>query len=56
MALKTIALATDVLGGIAIMKDNPVEKMIRDLITFLHGDGTDSLTLLRAAQTLDEPA
>ncbi|MBT4432260.1 MAG: acyl-CoA dehydrogenase, partial [Nitrospinaceae bacterium] len=55
MALKTIALATDVLGGIGIMKDNPVEKMIRDLITFLHGDGTDSLTLLRAAQTLDEP-
>ena len=56
MALKTIALATDILGGIGIMKDNPVEKMIRDLITFLHGDGTDSLTLLRAAQTLDDPA
>jgi alkylation response protein AidB-like acyl-CoA dehydrogenase len=55
MALKTIALATDVLGGSGIMKENPVEKMIRDLITFLHGDGTDSLTLLRAAQTLDEP-
>ncbi len=55
MALKTIALATDILGGIGIMKDNPVEKMIRDLLTFLHGDGTDSLTLLRAAQTLDEP-
>ncbi len=55
MALKTIALATDVLGGSGIMKENPVEKMIRDLITFLHGDGTDSLTLLRAAQSLDEP-
>ena len=25
-------------------------------VTFLHGDGTDSMTLLRAAQTLDEPA
>ncbi|MDP6277852.1 MAG: acyl-CoA dehydrogenase family protein [Nitrospinota bacterium] len=55
MGLKTIALSTDILGAIGIMKDNPVEKMIRDLITFLHGDGTDSLTLLRAAQTLDEP-
>ncbi len=56
MALKTIRLATDILGGIGIMKDTPSEKMIRDLLTFLHGDGTDSMTLLRAGQTLDEPA
>ncbi len=56
VALKTIGFATDILGGIGIMKDTPVEKMIRDLLTFLHGDGTDSMTLLRAAQTLDEPA
>ncbi|MFC1491162.1 acyl-CoA dehydrogenase family protein [Nitrospinota bacterium] len=56
VALRTIGFATDILGGIGIMKDVPVEKMIRDLITFLHGDGTDSLTLLRAAQTLDDPA
>lgn len=56
MAVKTIALATDILGGIGIMRETPTEKMIRDLITFLHGDGTDSITLLRAAQTLDEPA
>ncbi len=55
VALKTIGFATDILGGIGIMRDTPVEKMFRDLLTFLHGDGTDSLTLLRAAQTLDEP-
>ena len=56
VALKTIALATDILGGIGIMKDTPTEKMFRDLLTFLHGDGTDSLTLLRIAQTLENPA
>lgn len=56
MALKTIGFATDILGGIGIMKETPTEKMMRDLLTFLHGDGTDSMTLLRAAQTLDEPA
>ncbi len=56
VALKTIGLATDILGGIGIMKETPTEKMFRDLLTFLHGDGTDSITLLRAAQTLDERA
>ena len=55
-ALKIIGLALDVLGGIGILRDRPVEKKVRDLLTFLHGDGTDSLTLLRAAQTLDQPA
>ena len=56
VALKTIALATDILGGLGGMKDTPTEKMFRDLLTFLHGDGTDSLTLLRIAQTLENPA
>ena len=55
VAMKTIYLATDILAGIGIMKESPSEKMIRDLITFLHGDGTDSMTLLRAAQTMDQP-
>jgi len=55
-ALRVIGRALDILGGIGILRDYPVEKMIRDLLTFLHGDGTDSLNLLRAAQTLDEPA
>ncbi len=56
VALRTIGRATDILGGIGILRDYPIEKMMRDLLTFLHGDGTDSLNLLRAAQTLDEPA
>ena len=56
MGLKSIELATDILGGSGIMRDFPAEKIIRDILTFLHGDGTDSLTLLRTAQTLDDPA
>lgn len=56
VALKTIGFATDILGAIGIMRETPVEKRIRDVLTFLHGDGTDSMTLLRAAQTLDNPA
>ncbi|MEE9275926.1 MAG: acyl-CoA dehydrogenase family protein, partial [bacterium] len=56
VGFRTIELATDLLGGIGIMRDTPTEKIFRDIITFQHGDGTDSLTLLRAAQTLDEPA
>ena len=55
-ALRVIGRALDILGGIGILREYPIEKMIRDLLTFLHGDGTDSLNLLRAAQTLDEPA
>ena len=47
---------SDILGGSGIMRDFPAEKIIRDILTFLHGDGTDSLTLLRIAQTLDDPA
>ncbi|MFC1798297.1 acyl-CoA dehydrogenase family protein [Thermodesulfobacteriota bacterium] len=55
-SLRVIGKALDILGGVGILRDYPVEKMIRDLLTFLHGDGTDSLNLLRAAQTLDDPA
>ncbi|MEE9274212.1 MAG: acyl-CoA dehydrogenase, partial [bacterium] len=56
VGMKSIMLATDLLGGIGIMHDSPSEKIMRDIITFLHGDGTDSAVLLQAAQTLDRPA
>ncbi len=39
-----------------IMRGSPSEKIVRDILTFLHGDGTDSAALLQAAGTLDEPA
>lgn len=56
VGLKTIELGLDILGGMGIMRDSPSEKIVRDLLTFLHGDGTDSATLLEVANTLDNPA
>ncbi|MFQ5894835.1 MAG: acyl-CoA dehydrogenase family protein [Nitrospinota bacterium] len=51
--LRSVELALDVLGASAIMRVHPAEKIIRDILTFQHGDGTDSLTLLRAAPFLE---
>ncbi len=56
VGLKTIELGLDVLGGMGIMREGPSEKIVRDILTFLHGDGTDSAALLEAANTLDQPA
>lgn len=56
VAIRTVQLALDILGGIGIMKESPSEKMIRDLMAFQHGDGTDSATHLQVAPTLDQPA
>jgi len=56
VGLKSLELALDILGGDGIMRDSPSEKIIRDLLTFQHGDGTDSSALLQSAATLDQPA
>ena len=45
-------LASEVLGGAAIMHDHPVEKYLRDAASFLHSDGTNQLCLLRSAQAI----
>jgi alkylation response protein AidB-like acyl-CoA dehydrogenase len=50
--VKCILLGLDVLGGSGIMRDHPMEKLVRDGLTFLHGDGTNSLTKLRVAALL----
>jgi alkylation response protein AidB-like acyl-CoA dehydrogenase len=46
--MKVMTLAMDVVASSAIMRDHPLEKLIRDGLTFLHGDGTSSLNRLRA--------
>jgi alkylation response protein AidB-like acyl-CoA dehydrogenase len=51
-ALKIIGLGLDILGGSGIMRDHPMEKLVRDCLTFLHGDGTNSLTKLRVVPLL----
>ncbi len=50
--VKCMALGLEIMGGAGIMRDNPMEKLIRDGLTFLHGDGTNSLTKLRVAPLL----
>lgn len=51
-AFEACKLASEVLGGAAIMYDHPVEKYLRDAASFLHSDGTNQVCLLRAAQAL----
>lgn len=54
-AFEACKLASEVLGGAAIMHDHPVEKYLRDAASFLHSDGTNQVCLLRAAEGLAAP-
>jgi alkylation response protein AidB-like acyl-CoA dehydrogenase len=54
-AFEACRLASEILGGAAIMHDHPVEKYLRDASSFLHSDGTNQVCLLRAAQGLAAP-
>ena len=45
--LRVIALSMDVVASAGIMRDHPMEKLIRDGLTFLHGSATASLNKLR---------
>ncbi|MGZ5175531.1 MAG: acyl-CoA dehydrogenase family protein, partial [Burkholderiales bacterium] len=54
-AFEACKLASEVLGGAAIMHDHPVEKYLRDAASFLHSDGTNQICLLRAAEALAAP-
>ena len=51
-AFECCRLASEVLGGAAIMYDHPVEKYLRDATSFLHSDGTNQLCLLRAVKAM----
>ena len=55
VSFEACKLASEVLGGAAIMYDHPVEKYLRDAASFLHSDGTNQLCLLRAAEGLAAP-
>jgi acyl-CoA dehydrogenase len=54
-AFEACKLASEILGGAAIMHDHPVEKYLRDAASFLHSDGTNQVCLLRAAEGLAAP-
>jgi acyl-CoA dehydrogenase len=54
-AFEACKLASEILGGAAIMHEHPVEKYLRDAASFLHSDGTNQICLLRAAEALAAP-
>ena len=51
-AFEICTLATEILGGAGIMYDHPVEKYLRDAVSFLHSDGTNQICSLRVTQAL----
>ena len=55
-AFEACKLASEILGGAAIMHEHPVEKYLRDAASFLHSDGTNQVCLLRAAEGLASPS
>ncbi len=46
---KIVTLGLDILAGAGIMRDHPMEKLVRDALTLLHGSGTNSLLKLKVA-------
>lgn len=53
-AVQVMLGALDVTGGNGAMKEFPLERFCRDVLTSLHSDGTGSLNLLRSARELAE--
>ncbi len=51
-AIKIAIHGLEILGGAGIVRENPMEKLVRDIITFQHGDATNRLNLLRAVPYL----
>lgn len=51
-AVKVAIQAMEIFGGFGIMRDGPVEKCVRDALTFLHSDGTNQIHRMRAAQLI----
>jgi len=50
--IRVMLLGMDVVASASIMRDHPLEKLIRDGLTFLHGDGTVSMNKLRVLPML----
>ncbi len=48
--------AMELWGAAAYMRKNPIEKLMRDALSFLHSDGTNDILTLKAAGFLEAPA
>lgn len=51
-AVRICIAAMEVFGGYGYMRDLPMEKHVRDALSFLHSDGTNQVNRLRAAHFL----
>jgi alkylation response protein AidB-like acyl-CoA dehydrogenase len=45
--IRAIVLGLDILASAGTMRDHPMEKLVRDGLTLLHGGGTNSLLKVR---------
>jgi len=52
IAVRACIAAMEVFGGYGYMRDLPLEKHVRDALSFLHSDGTNQMNRLRAARFL----
>ena len=46
--------ALELWGATGYMKKNPIEKLLRDAISFLHSDGTNDVLSLKAATFMSQ--
>ena len=53
-AVRVLMEAFELWAGTGYMKKNPIEKLIRDGLSFIHSDGTNDVLLLKAASLLGE--
>ncbi len=52
MAVRACISAMEIFGGYGYMRELPLEKHVRDALSFLHSDGTNQMNRLRAARLL----
>jgi len=53
-ALTVVQEAFELWAATGYMKKNPIEKLLRDALSFIHSDGTNDVLLLKASRLLDE--
>jgi acyl-CoA dehydrogenase len=53
-ALTVVQEAFELWASTGYMKKNPIEKLLRDVLSFIHSDGTNDVLTLKAARLLGE--
>ncbi len=53
VAHRVAVQAAEIFGGMGIMAEAPMEKLVRDAFTFLHSDGTNQIHRVRMGRHLD---